>query len=334
MTSPFFRSLVAGLTSLALFAGCATNPTAEAGRDIASKKPLTAEQLKKLEELGVAILNLSVVSNRVVRDADVANELVTALHDIGGPGEARKGRGFSVSMVAVLGIAGYLGALRLSAASGGSVNMGALATALGKFTPYVVISALAVGGALAASESTGSSSGGGPIRALNRNSAKNEKDAKLKESMQTFNEETQAIADRYSRIFSLEPSAEGVLLTQIRARVVEEGKIHSERDLEIDVPLVMQKAHLISDSEYESFRRTVDVLQKDSRTEAAVDEITDAKKFDGNVSVAKQVLVEYAAWLTDVKKELEGRPENKRDAAAIETVSNAINRANRLNRRL
>jgi hypothetical protein len=309
--STLSRCFTLSLAGALFVSSCASTPSRTPAAD---RTPLTYEQLQRLEEVGVAILSTAMMGNRVSQEAKVAADLKKRLTEIGVNGEPRSANGMLVGLVGFFGLTMGMQSTGLSHAilerslKDGAADRSGTITAIAFVVGYAAVASVSVG------ESSGSSTF---LRKAPEKDAHAAAATERKRLQAEFDSELKETVDRYATIFQLTASGRLVLARTLKTAAIDAAKAAPAEysEVRVNVPAAMVEAKLISEADYEGFLEIVDVLQKSTRSEAAVDRVTDGKLYGENLALVKQTLSAYVEWLRSARTGLSAEATKKIDAA-------------------
>jgi hypothetical protein len=301
--SALFASIALWLSSCASTGG---------SRGIATQEqPLTHEQVVLLQEVGVRLLNLAVISNSVHAEGKISKELAARLKQIGVNGEPNSGNSLVIGLVTVFGtsMAAQLGGILVPSSENFASTYGSV-TSLGTTAAVISFAGLATGTSLSIGESTGSWT---PLRKGDVKKAKTEAEVKQENALAIYRAELAEVEKRYSEIFVLSPAQRAVFSKALRTTANAEAKSAgpNAEKIQIDVPRVLVDAKVISDGTYEAFRKVTEGLQASLRSETALAEVRDGGHFGANVALAKSTLRTYVGWLKETLPNLDETQKKK-----------------------
>jgi hypothetical protein len=328
ITRSFAVRAFASILSVAVFtSGCSTAPSsgsarAPANADIA---PLSYEQLRQLEEVGVGILSMAMVGNHVSRGAKIDADLKARLDRIGINGEARSADGLLLGAIGIMGLTSAAKLAEIGVHSSGFSLKEVLVDRIGTGAAISLVVGYASAVAVGLGESSGSWT---PLREKPAEDARAAAAVEKRRLQAAFEADLKSTVDRYSTIFSLTPAAQSAFTRRLRVAVIDEAKRapSAYTEVRVNVPAVLVEAKLIDEKDYDAFLETLELLQKSTRTEAGLTRTLDGKLFAENVRIAKQSLTAYVDWLRTA------RPAAAEQDRKI--IDRAVSRAERLLQRI
>ncbi len=326
LRSKFVAAFSSSAIILGSVSGCATHPDARTGqRGLSSEeKPLNAEQLKNIGDLGIGVLRMAVLGNALTRDHRITTDLAAKLEKIETDRrESIQGAG-GASIVA--GIGGPLATVSLKSfdemlemiSSGFSLFLGG-PTHVPIVSDKSMRIVYAAGGGLVVSGAGLLIAGSVGAESVQNTKASDAEVAAAKKKRADLQAELDrnvaSMTDIYAKVFGLEPSAVLVLRGKIRAEIMEKAKAGQDT-ISIDVAGMMVP-NLISEAAFVAFRSNIAALEVAERSEQSMRALLDARNYEANIEQCKTILRTYVAWVRSALPEIKNRVDAARAAKAL-----------------